>query len=143
MKTLIAALAACILFAAPASANVTKDENGWICGALEDWEIASLRLDQKVVLNNFFFEEKGSMFTNMTVLEIKFSVINPSASQYHMSSQFVGYGEAGAATFAMSVSPTFQMVSEGTSTSENDIYIAGSVLPGTAKVCMAFAAESM
>ena len=143
MRTL--ALAICILFglAAPAAANVTKNEHGWFCGTADAWELAALRLDQKVVLNNFFFEESSSASTNMSVLAIKFSVINRTASKYRMSSQFVGYDEAGAVTFAMSVSPTFQLVTAGTSTSQNDIYTARPALPATAKICLAFAAEPM
>ena len=143
MRTL--ALTICMLLglAFTASANVTKDDNGWICGVAEDWELAALRLDQKVVINNFFFEESSSASTNMSVLAIKFSVINRTASKYRMSSQFVGYDEGGAVTFAMSVSPTFQLVTAGTSTSENDIYTAKPALPATAKICLAFAAEPM
>ncbi|MDE0386300.1 MAG: hypothetical protein OXI22_20635 [Defluviicoccus sp.] len=139
------AITICLLFglASTAAANVAKDERGWFCGTSEDWELASLRAGSKVVMNNFFYEEKSSAATNMTVLAIKYSVINRSGAKYRMSSQFVGYDKAGMVTFAISVSPVFQLVTEGASTSANDIYVDGPVLAGTAKICTAFAAQSM
>ena len=144
MKTLIAALAACTLFglAAPAAANVTEDQNGWLCGAPDAWELAAFKAAPKLILNNFFFNEKNSLRTKMQVLEIKYSVINRQTKGYSMTGQFVGFDPAGAVTFAISASPDFDMANAGTSTASDDVYITQPVLARTTKICAAFAVEA-
>ena len=142
MKTLIAACAACLLIAASAEANVTKDENGWHCGTFEDWEIAAVRAAPKLILNNFFFNESGSLRTDMDVLEVKYSVINRGSEAHSMTGQFVGFDQSGAVTFAISASPSFDIANPGTSTAKDDVYVTEPVLERTVKLCASFAVEA-
>ena len=139
---MIAACAVCFLIAAPATANVTKDENGWLCGTFEDWEIAAVRAAPKLILNNFFFDETDSFRTAMEVLEVKYSVINRGSKGHSMTGQFVGFDQSGAVTFALSASPDFDMANSGTSTAKDDVYVTEPVLARTVNVCASFAVEA-
>ena len=72
MKQILAVAAAAILLGtAAAVAEVKQDESCWISRSPEDWEVASLRLGPKLILNNFFFEEKNSLRTKMQVLKVR------------------------------------------------------------------------
>ena len=140
----IAVIAAALVaaFASASLAQVAEDQDGWACGTQEDWEIAAFRPAPKLILNNFFFDETSSFRTEMKVLQVEYSTINRQSEAYSMTGQFVGFDEAGAITFAMSASPSYDLANPGSGTAEDDVYIDRPVLSRTAKICAAFAVEA-
>ena len=110
MKQIMAVAAAAILLGtAAAVAEVKQDESCWICRSPEDWEVASLRHGPKLILNNFFFEEKNSLRTKMQVLKVSYSTLNRTTKSYSMTGQFAGFDQAGSLLFAISASPDFDI----------------------------------
>lgn len=143
MRLIAVATAALLVGAASTSiAQVAEDKNGWLCGEPDDWEIAAVRPAPKLILNNFFFNEKNSFRTKMKVLEVKYSAINRETKSYSMTGQFIGFDPEGEVTFALSVSPSMDMAKSGTETAEDDVYITDPVLTRTSKICASFAVES-
>lgn len=144
MRVAALGLSAMLVLAAasPSFAEMTPNKDGWTCGAPGDWEIAVFRPAPKLILNNFFFDEKDSFRTEMRVLAVEYSATNRHAEGYSMTGQFVGFDQAGTPTFAMSVSPMMDIANPGTETAEDDVYITSPVLSRTTRICGAFAVQS-
>ena len=146
---MLAAVAAILMAASTSAAGVKQDKSGWICGSPQDWEVASLEIAPKLILNNFFFEESSRRRTGMKVLKVSFSTLNRTSDSYRMSGQFVGFDQTGSLTFAFSASPRVEMITlgppkvePGPHTASGEVYVAKPILPKTTKICATFSVEA-
>ena len=125
----------------PALADVQHDQNGWFCGTPSEWETASLMIAPNLTINNFFFEEgKGRFLSTMDFIKVTYSAINRENKSYAFTAQFAGLDKNESLTFAMSASPSFDMVGPGTKTVSASVYLMGPVFSLTTKICAIFAA---
>lgn len=136
-----AAAAAFLMATGTATAEVKRDESGWLCGSPQDWEVASLVIAPKLILNNFFFEETGFRGKSMKVLRVSFSILNKGSDSHIMSGQYAGFDRAGSLAFAFSSHPGafdgFRGAS-GLRTATGSVFVSKWSLAKTAKICAAF-----